>query len=336
MIHRHQFIIGMCVILFLSGVGSLYLSNVSHFSFHQHIENICNKLSDIKKMDDNDLKRKISEIVALELETLHKITFWKSFLQHFSIALFLSVILISVVELHTRERFHREAGEDVLFAVLKKQIPDSVFIEIQDHILRSPYFRKDWHYEFSFKGHPYEDLNKNMIIYELLTSWTIKNISSEKIPYNPVSVIFNHPRAIVHDNSGNEIHLSRHKGIWIHGDPVLNEEEIEKIEKDQREKDQILLKANSMTLAPNQEIRISMSREEVSDCPGVGVWAISGYSENLTVTIKNEASGLLKPPQVNFLHPKHENLIYNAATKEWRYEGGILPYQGIRLSWDRL
>lgn len=77
---RHGFIIGICVFLFLLGVGSLYFSSVSHFSFHQRIENICSKLSDIKKMDDNALKRKMSEIVALELENLHTVTFWKSLL----------------------------------------------------------------------------------------------------------------------------------------------------------------------------------------------------------------------------------------------------------------
>jgi len=305
--------------------------------FYKHVENICDKLPDLKKIEDNKaLEKEMKGVMAGELQSLQKVSFLKSFLNHLSIAFFLSVILILVVELHTRKRFRREAGEDVLFAVLKKQIPETVFIQIQDHILRSPYFRKDWHYSFVFKEKPYKDLDDNFIVYDLGVSWTIKNVTFDKIDYTPKSLFFNHPRAVVHDNSGNEIHLSRHREILIDGKHVIDKDQIEKQEIAQRGEDRISLDIKPITLKPNQEIRIDTHQENVDYIPNDGVFSIVGYSENLKITINNEARDTINSIKVFFLHPNEGKLLHIEGTREWEYKGGILPYQSFRLLWDRV
>lgn len=337
LIKERTFIIVMCVLLIAAGFTSLFCSRISYLSFYKHVENICDKLPDLKKIEDNKaLEKEMKGVMAGELQSLQKVSFWKSFLNHLSIAFFLSVILILVVELHTRERFRREAGEDVLFAVLKKQIPEAVFIQIQDHILRSPYFRKDWHYSFVFRGQPYKGLDDNLIVYDLGVSWTIKNITHDKIYYTPQSLFFNHPRAVVHDNSGNEIHLSRHGEVLIDGVRILDKDQIEKQEMAQREKDRISLDIKPITLKPNQEIRIDTHQENVDYIPNEGVFSIIGYSENLKITINNEAPDIINSIKVFFLHPNEDKLLHIESTREWEYKGGILPYQSFRLIWERV
>jgi hypothetical protein len=237
-------------------------------------------------------------------------------------------IITGTVEPISRRRLQHDVEEirQAHFeSLLKGFMPERIFYEVQEHIIRQPFMRTNLHgtFEISWADETREYLSKSVII-----GYDVENVSRTLETYELRADVerVNEDR-FPGSTSIQEVRVQPSgdlKPIVYNGDNL--ERFIERT-------DQLVKAIIPIALEPSQKARVVIRWRNIRASRDVDTFLASKPSIGMDLTIAhpNDLSVQAVP-----LHPSQHVLVAEVSTptlKRWRIEAGLLPYQGVQLSW---
>lgn len=264
------------------------------------------------------------------------------FLKESGVAVMIAAVLGYTVEARSRAKQAEEVGaftqrvsEDVLSAVFKKIIPDSIFDEVKRTVLDETLLKKDssLHYDLRTIDDKLaqvlglsSDEAKRLLVCQITTSHTLVNLGDNKIPNHVVKF------GVSCDLSRNlmnkiEIHSARL------GEEMSNEDLAQHI--DDGKGRGVKEFSKNVTLGPKEELVVSFCATTFKRIEDTEVWTTLKPTENMELTVTH-------PPEISVgaksLHsrPAEKQPINPKACRvEYKLNHGVFPYQGMTFWWHK-
>jgi hypothetical protein len=208
-------------------------------------------------------------------------------------------------------------------AILKGVMPEEIYEEIQAHIIRQPFLRENVRMIFECE---WVDSKREILSRSQTTYYEVKNISKTIEKYD-VRVLEEREHGVDYLNIPQitEIVVQRDSKDEIR----LGQPELAKIQVDTGQHIEVCY---PIMLKPGDKVKIWLrSKSMLSNRVHTVIMLVPTINLELTVSHSDDIVVRAFP-----LHPSTESFITDTDTdkmKRWRIEGGILPYQGIELSW---
>jgi hypothetical protein len=244
------------------------------------------------------------------------------------IGLIAAGIITGTLERISRMRLQYDIAEVKqahLESLLEGLIPVPIFEEIDAHIIRKPFLRKDfrWSFEFTWKDESRKSLRRSAV-----TQYEVRNVSRIPAIYEIVTI----EERTREDQNGEFAYI---KEVQIECEDAERSSILSKADLTSyiKERDQYIEMRIPLELQPNQGARVRLSIENIF--PDRDVYyccaAISTIYAELTVAHPDDLGVEAMP-----MHPsenKFKKEVDTPTLKRWRMEAAILPFQGIELSW---
>jgi hypothetical protein len=256
--------------------------------------------------------------------------FWE-IIRHIGIALLISGFIGSTVETFVKKRtkeeqqiYLNEIGQNVFHAVLKQNFPPAIYEQVKSQILLETFVRKNFTTDMSMiaqadsdylvatVSHSYE-LHR---ISDVATDHTLESYLDLEI-FPGVTESSRFKSLIVEDQDGTKI-------------CEYDETNISGIIK---KTDEWLLLSKIIDMKNHRIVKIRMQSELYFKKTDYHTWSMTSITENLTLN-------MYTPEKLKFMfsanHPSKDlfTLNHNGVKHTYDFKGGILPEQGVTISWQ--
>lgn len=264
------------------------------------------------------------------------------FFKEAGVALMIASVLGYTVEARSKAKqkkeidlFTQRVSEDVLGAVFKKIIPDSIFDEVKRTVLDETLLKRDssLHYDLRLvEEQEREGLGltpeeaANVLICEVTTSHTLENLGDVEIPNHLIK--FGVSCDLKNDLVEKiEIHSARI------GESIEPEELAECIDNGKGRGVKEFCK--SVNLAPKERLVISFCATTYKRIEDTEVWSTLKPTENMSLTVKHPCSIKVGAKSLHSKPIIEQPSNPKAGRVEYKLEHGVFPYQGITFWWHK-
>lgn len=249
-------------------------------------------------------------------------------LSDLGIGLLAAGIITGTLEPISRKRLQRDIEqirEAHFETMLKGLMPEPIFEEVQAHIIREPFLRRNFRVvlELSWTDETREYLHKSQII-----SYEVENASRtlERYGLRVWEERANEDR-FPGSTRIQEIQVQPYDGKQpsVYVDTDLDDF-IEKTPQDVRALIPVMLE-------PGERARVVTRVRSVMSSRDVYFYAVTNSTVQLALTLAHPSD---LSAQAMPMHPSQRKFMVEADTptlKCWRIEAGLLPFQGIQLTW---
>ncbi len=205
--------------------------------------------------------------------------------------------------------------------VYKRNIDESVFQQIEKHLLRADIMRRNFRSHFTVRLFPKDE---NLAVVEYVNDYRVFNVTNKPVNVSVVKAVVD-----VTPKYRGECKFTR---ITI-GDEIFTEEQLVALVKEDDSRSFISLTIEK-SVPPNDSIpvRIEYIKLAPADYVEVVITTVPMDGLHIAVTDPSEKFTI----QAVSLHPESERPLTpndRAVHKEWIIENAILPGQGIALLW---
>lgn len=249
-------------------------------------------------------------------------------LSHLGIGVLAAGILTATLEPISRKRSQR-AIEEIraahFEAILKGFMPEPIFEEIQNHIIREPFTRTNFRVavEFSWKGNTGEYLSKSQTLH-----YDVQNIaqSVQEFEIN------------TWEERKNEEKFPNNTAIYYIGVQTTdgstrieyNEDNIREIEEIT---DQLIGARFTIRLKPAQKAEVLIRMRSVLLSKDIYPFVLSNATVGLDFTVAHPDNLIVEAIPLHPSRNAFKKEVQERTVKRWRIDAGILPYQGVQVSW---
>jgi hypothetical protein len=251
----------------------------------------------------------------------------KSLLVELAIGLFIAIVLSMTVERYASDQFRQEVDEalqktrvSVLEATFSTLIPPEIYDELRSLILTRPFIRRDVMCYVSLEW----PLDESKDCFKLQTrfSYNVQNITNLNQGYT----VFAEIERPINPKFRDQIKFDN----FVIGNTNYKGDELLFIARGEERR---LFIREEITIRPDEPVTISMQDTRFEDA--VGDYSILMGLPTIGFTLMVSHPLGVKVEAVE-RHPNAERLIKIEGTDTlsgWKLEGGILPYQGIKINW---
>ena len=265
-------------------------------------------------------RRALRRLLVEHLQAFETRSFARTLLEHLSLTLFVTFLLIITIELHTRRKAREEISREVLEAVFQKIVPDEVFKEIRDYVLMARVIKR--RYRFEMRMWKEDEGAETYLIADVVHHFWVHNLTgrpNQKYPYR--YGLADDPSL---DRASGE-HLPKFTRLLVGGKPV----DLTKAsaEGGRRIEYEVPLDADSKV---GTEVQLEV--REVGRFPKeTGVWTLDTLVDSLTVFVDLPVAGLKYE-----VAPQHHRARHFQKVEQdlWTVDSVFLPGQGWQLSVD--
>lgn len=207
---------------------------------------------------------------------------------------------------------------------LEEMVSPPIFTEIRDHIIRQPFLRTNLQItlDLSWKE------NRSFIKKTMMSSYEVENISRRIGDYHVICL----------EERLNEDRFpgcTRIKEITVtskDSQPRQYLEERMKREKLITESEQVIKASIPIRIKPGESVSISSIVESVHKSEDIYPLVVAYITNKLTVIVTHPEDLEVRAVP---MHPSEDKFIQWSSnkTKRWVIDTGLLPYQGIEISW---
>lgn len=252
-------------------------------------------------------------------------------LSNLGIGLVAAGIVTGTIETISRKRLQSDIAEikEAHFeSILKGFMPTSIFEEIKTHIIGEPFLRRKfrWTFEFSWKDEKKEWLNKDLVAY-----YEVENISRTLENYE-LLVMEERTR----EDLFPDIKYIRKIEVYRNGQEEPDEYSYDNLKEKIENIEQYIKVSIPVSLKPNERVKIRVSLENILPSRDIHYCGSARMAENFEIIAIHPVDLDL---QATAMHPSRNKFKTHAKTrrlKHWQIEAGVLPYQGVEISWNPL
>lgn len=264
------------------------------------------------------------------------------FLKETGVALMIAAVLGYTVESLARKkqtsefkRFQEQIGEDVLSAVFKKIIPDSIFKEVKRSVLDQTLIKENAHMSYVLSPISTEkaaqfgltdEESLDILMCDITTTHTLRNLSDLKVSNHPI-------RCGVSCDLNEK--LSKH--LIIHqatiGDELAPDEIKNHVSQGKGAGVKEFMK--EVTLEKGEKITVSFCTRTFKKSSDTEVWTTLSPTEGMELEVSYpvgfEVGAKASHPEELVPSPPNKNV----PKRTFKLDHGIFPYQGITFWWSR-
>jgi hypothetical protein len=282
-------------------------------------------LSEIEKIDPAISNHQAVEIKATlkHYGSLLQQESWRdALLRDLGISLFVAVVLTVAMEAYARRRLQDEIRTGVIEAAFQRLIPPAVFDEICRSVIGAVCVKRHWelrmiiqHDDAISREHANHYASKSTLQYEL-------HNTADFLVEQTISIGLDEDVRVVDSNG---LSLPRFLEITV-GDETYKEDAL-KANLD----DSGLEFTKTIKLQPGF-IRVAATMWEVVRVPDTCVWSTPTIADGVTVVIDtSNVRGEKIAFNVVALHPERIRMEQPHKGSEWKFRGGMLPWQGFQV-----
>jgi hypothetical protein len=251
----------------------------------------------------------------------------RSVLVEFAAAVFIAIILAFSIQRLTEEKFRREVDqalqltrESVFDAVFSTLMPEAIFAEIRDLILRQPFFRRNVYATVTMNWE--DNGTRDHIEFISTSAYDVMNMSTRTLGFK-IQAQLSRP---------NDPKLSAHIK-FLELAIGLDKYEGEQLEAWITEDDTHLTLHKEIVLDPNATQHIELRTWRLIESSDYYTLNMGYPTEDFTLVV-NHPKDLIVKLRIN--HPSPERVRAFPGSDllcGWKLEGGILPNQGLEIWW---
>ncbi|HEU0143399.1 MAG TPA: hypothetical protein VFQ47_01320 [Nitrososphaera sp.] len=250
-------------------------------------------------------------------------------LSHVGIGILAAGVLTATLEPISRMRLQR-AIEEIrtahFEAILKGFMPEPIFEEVQNHIIREPFLRSNFRVavEFSWKDEAREYLSKSQTV-----RYDVQNIAQnvEEFEVN------------TWEERKNEDKFPNNAAIYYISVQTLdgstrieyNENNIHEI---QKVTDQLVEAQFTIHLKPGQKAEVIIRMRSVLLSKDIYPFVMSNATVGLDFTVAHPNNLIVEAIPMHPSKSAFRTEVLERTVKRWRIEKGLLPFQGVQVSWQ--
>jgi len=304
------------------GLTLLYLSALS-LSAHEmkSAEGLLSELELIDPAITNHQAVQVRATLKKYGSILQQESWQDALLRDIGIGLFVAVILTIAMEAYARRRLQDEIRTGVIEAAFERLIPPAVFHEVCRSVIGAVCVKRRWEVRMIIQhdaaissAHPDHYASKSTLQYEL------HNTANFPV-YETISIGLDEDVRVLDSNN---LPLPRFLQITI-GDEVYAGEKLEKC------LGGTLEFTKQIKLQPGH-IPVTATMWEVVRVPDTYVWSTPTMADGVTIVIDTSN---VNEKRIRFrvaaLHPERLRMEERHAGSEWRFKGGMLPWQGFQI-----
>jgi hypothetical protein len=266
--------------------------------------------------------------------SLERHAFWAALLQHLASALLISVILIMVVEVHSRELTRRDfqqhvqrvavsVWEAVADRLLGEQIANQIDLVLQQNVAKGTCL-----YTITF-CRPYPELPNDFVVLRLGNSYRPRNLTDQPQKHS-IGVSFIGVEKTTCRHGGKEIQLPRVTKLTIDDGAPTGPREIapEVTEEGSRVHTEVLL--------PNRDTQpmVYLELELSKRTTGSEVCTTRTPIEGVDILVINQIPELVGKIGIQVFHPSFKQLC-KRSDGAWTFDQALLPGQGFEIFWSK-
>jgi len=209
-------------------------------------------------------------------------------------------------------------------ALLKGVMPEPIFVQVQNHIIRQPFLRENVRTTFVFE---WRDKERTIVRKTSTAQYSITNISSTIQTYDLTAS---------HDiDLGTEFHDEvKITEIVVKQNGMERDYDEPKIKTVEVRNDQFVEVHIPLPLLPGEMANITIKSQNI--LPNrYHIYVVLVPTINFELGIIHEEDMIIK---VSPLHPSRscfKSEVISTRFKSWKIEGGLLPMQGFEVTWIR-
>jgi len=249
-------------------------------------------------------------------------------LSNLGIGLLAAGIATATIETISRKRLHQDIAEikEAHFeSVLKGIMPAPIFEEIDAHIIGESLLRKNlsWAFEFTWQDEERDYIHRNLEVF-----YEVENMSRASVNYEIILI-----EERTWENKFPEIGYIIELEIEREGKKEPDKYLKENLEDFIKVTEQYFEMNMPLVLEPNENIKVRFILENVLKSRDSYYCASAKISEDFELIVAHPADLIVEAMP---FHPSRNKFLAQPIAptlKRWRIKAGILPYQGIELSW---
>lgn len=260
---------------------------------------------------------------------------WLQLVREIGLALIVAVILIFSIERLTRERHIQEVNKwigevsnSVFKAVIARNTPRSVYLEVEKNLLYRDFFRKDTSVTYTLRKFEAADQDiadnqrSEFRKCDVHFHYIVENVNqADRVINYPLTLVFNIP---LQENLRS---LCKITAVSVDGSPIVVE-----LGKNLRIGEQDMAFRHDLHISRGQSVLIRCAWTQVQKAEGEEVWSSTDPTEGVTFTV-NTPDGDLKVWGDSMHSEKLDVISESKYAVTWRLPHGIFPYQGIYFRW---
>ncbi len=224
---------------------------------------------------------------------------------------------------------HQEDINDIkniyVESILKALMPQPFFDEIKAHIIQQPFLRSNYQATIHLA---WKDDKKEFLSMIDNYSYEVKNISRTIEEYE-VRVYEDKMYEDKYPNCTNIKEIKTYREV---DNPSFNKR-IESL-KNKIETEQFIEIRFLIPLKPNEKVTISQYVESVKSARDIYTYVMSKPTQNLRLTVTHPDDLILNHVSMHSSFDAFPTDVVTPTLKVWQIQGGILPFQGILLTWS--
>jgi hypothetical protein len=341
LVHLHQSLVrekatllSLFILLLIATI--LYLSSTwSALHLSHAARTLAQTARDVVKQGGND--DQLQKEILLKLEQLQHRDDLSEAALHLAIAFVVAIVIIITVEIYSSRRTHREINQyrdsiarEVWSALSGRLVPPTIVDEIQG-ILKAQAIKENVSYTLTFMR--YEGLPSNAIVLQRKLAYTVRNLTRRRISHPIRSMIQNVRQDVTcHTKAGVTLTLPRHVELRVDGVVVPLSEDAKTLQKNSQ--GQLRNLVYDVDLGKTKDrAEVYIFTEEQLLIGGENHYLQLVPVTGLTVTVENKLEDVIKVRDVQLGHPNWSEFV-PGADGVYRYNGAVLPGQGIAISWE--
>jgi hypothetical protein len=296
------------------------------------------------KAREKATREQLEDAMLVELRRGERQAYRSEFLMHLSIAVFVAIAIVFIVEIHSRRRTAEEIrrsqkllaermgeyrdtiAESVFQAIYLRTLPAALVDEVEK-VLRSDAVREQMHYTLRFFRYPRMD--PGYVVVERKLAYTERNISLRQLTNHKIrSTVMSSTGVVDVADGGTVVRLPRHREFTVDGASVLGaatadsgSEEVQLIE-------------HGITLGMTP-VKVTIVTEEIKHIRDSNEYTIAVPTTRLSVRIENELAEMIQTPEVTMLLPPTHQ-FEKGEDGLLHYNRALLPGQTFLVRWEPL
>ncbi|MBZ0114048.1 MAG: hypothetical protein K8J08_16410 [Thermoanaerobaculia bacterium] len=282
--------------------------------------------------------------------------------EHLAIALVVALVLMVTVEIKAKQRTTRltqdfaertskeikeyrdSVASEVWKATCERAVPKEI-VKLLDGILKYDIVKEDCQYVFTFLSYPRKaevsavsllsgeasSGQEEVLVLRRELTYHVRNLTDREVDYSASSTILSEFPDIEALDDGAAVVIPRHLAMKIDEKPIdLDSAEHPLLSEYGGYPHRKL--AKPIRIAPEGRASVYICSEEEIRHRGKSSYIQINPMINVTIMIKNHLNDRIKILPASLNHPNWKDFL-EGATGVFTYRGGMLPGQGIRLSW---
>lgn len=235
------------------------------------------------------------------------------------------LIIVLIVSMNNRKDFKdtiENLKEHQLSYVLGGMVPESIFEHIRDHIVRNCFLRTGCFVNISLK-----DIGDGFMEVRFRDRYKVRNLSNSPSQYQI--------KGIIEKEFGYKIDKNRFESLSIIQSGKTDMYSGDSLKTYLSETENTVKLNKTLILEGNEEIEITTKRIKIQRDTDSNYWKPPQVSDSLTVNVSHPENFEV---YANSFHPSEAPLLVlvnDIDEKTWKINEGVLPYQGINITWKK-